>query len=102
MDEIDYCTNCNCHFPVAKSPESVQQEVKEAQKELKVETKEMSQQVRKKTSVPDQRLSSQAVGLICVVTLSSIFTVVIACDACRLLHYLLHSRNKHLKNATFF
>ncbi|XP_025095225.1 uncharacterized protein LOC112564551 [Pomacea canaliculata] len=89
-----YCT-CHCHFPVNKSQESLQQEVKDTGKELIVQYSKMSKQVRKKTSVHDKRLSSQAVGMICTLAISSIFAAIAVCDFCRLLHYVLNRRREN-------
>ncbi|PVD30773.1 hypothetical protein C0Q70_10048 [Pomacea canaliculata] len=60
-----YCT-CSCWNAIStKSPEEVQKEMSKTSQTLKMKPSNLAQQVRKKSSVPDSRLSSTVVGVVC-------------------------------------
>lgn len=78
---------CSCGNALSKkSREEVQEEMSQTAQALKVKSSDLSQQVRKKSCVPDPRLSSTVMGVVSGIALSSIFGAIALCDLCRLCH----------------
>ncbi|XP_025096717.1 uncharacterized protein LOC112565454 [Pomacea canaliculata] len=99
--EIPVKHNCLCSCWNAmskKNPEEVQEEMSQTAQTLKVKSSDLSQQVRKKSSVPDPRLSSTLMGVVSGIALSSIFGAIVLCDLCRLCHKTERKPSKKVKH----
>lgn len=78
---------CSCKKKLSKK-EQIEQ-LKELKKELTIEKKKTSRYIRKKISVPDNRVSAKATGYIGIVLLICPFAAILAADLSRFINFLM-------------
>lgn len=80
---------CSCPCKKKLSKKEQIEQLKELKKELTIEKKKTSRYIRKKISVPDNRVSAKATGYIGIVLLICPFAAIIAADLSRFINFLM-------------
>ncbi|KAK3099848.1 hypothetical protein FSP39_010716, partial [Pinctada imbricata] len=83
-----YCLSvCHCSGTINMTTEELQEILKNIRMVLKIDTKELSSNRRKKISAPDERLLSKSMGYVAVIVLVFIGSVIIISDLSNLSMY---------------
>lgn len=80
---------CLCPCKKKLSEKEQIEQLKELKKELTIEKKKTSRYIRKKISVPDNRVSAKATGYIGIVLLICPFAAILAADLSRFINFLM-------------